>query len=62
MLVVSHNLNDVFAVADRMAILYLGHMVATGPAADFDRTLVVDYMTSGASERTAEGTAFEASH
>jgi len=51
-LVVSHNMNDVFAVADRIAILYLGHMVATGPAADFDRTSVVDYMTSGASTRS----------
>ena len=34
-LVVSHNLNDVFAVADRIAVLYLGHMVATGPAGRF---------------------------
>ena len=31
-IVVSHNLNDVFAVADRIAILYLGRMVASGPA------------------------------
>jgi ABC-type sugar transport system ATPase subunit len=55
-LVISHNLNDVFAVADRIAILYLGHLVASGPASEFDRTSVVDYMTSGASARTA-GTA-----
>ncbi len=51
-MVVSHNLNDVFAVADRLAILYLGHMVAAAPASDFDRTSVVDYMTSGTSERS----------
>ncbi|MGO9752162.1 MAG: ATP-binding cassette domain-containing protein [Solirubrobacteraceae bacterium] len=53
-LVVSHNMNDVFAVADRLAILYLGHMVATGPAAEFDRTSVVDYMTSGVSGRSVD--------
>ena len=27
-MVISHNLNDVFEVADRIAILHLGHMVA----------------------------------
>jgi ABC-type sugar transport system ATPase subunit len=53
-IVVSHNLNDVFAVADRIAILYLGHMVAAGPAAEFDRTSVVDYMTGGVSVRAGE--------
>ena len=51
-LVVSHNLNDVFSVADRIAVLYLGRMVAAGPAGEFDRTSVVDFMTSGASERS----------
>jgi ABC-type sugar transport system ATPase subunit len=50
-LVISHNLNDVFSVADRMAILQLGRMVATGPAADFDRQVVVDFMTTGSSTR-----------
>ncbi len=52
-LVVSHNLNDVFAVADRIVILHLGHMVAQGPASDFDPSSVVDYMTTGRSERGA---------
>ena len=37
MIVISHNLNDVFAVADRIAVLHLGRMVATGPAQEFDR-------------------------
>jgi len=50
-LVVSHNLNDVFEVADQISILYLGRMVASGPAEDFDREIVVDYMTSGQSSR-----------
>jgi ABC-type sugar transport system ATPase subunit len=50
-MVVSHNLNDVFAVADRIVILHLGRMVAQGPASEFDRSSVVDYMTTGRSER-----------
>ena len=49
---VSHNLNDVFAVADRIVILHLGRMVAQGPSSDFDTTSVVEYMTTGRSERT----------
>jgi ABC-type sugar transport system ATPase subunit len=48
-LLISHNLNDVFAVADRIAVLYLGHMVVERPAADFDATSVVEYMTTGTS-------------
>jgi ABC-type sugar transport system ATPase subunit len=46
-MVISHNLNDVFEVSDRIAVLYLGRMVAEGPAADFDRQSVVEYMTTG---------------
>jgi ABC-type sugar transport system ATPase subunit len=51
-LVVSHNLNDVFEVADRVVILHLGRMVAQGPISDFDTTSVVEYMTTGRSERS----------
>jgi ABC-type sugar transport system ATPase subunit len=51
-MVVSHNLNDVFEVADRLAILYLGQMVAQGPASEFDRQSVVEYMTTGAAGRS----------
>jgi ABC-type sugar transport system ATPase subunit len=46
-MVISHNLNDVFEVADRIAVLYLGRMVAQGPVADFDRQSVVEYQTTG---------------
>ena len=53
-LVVSHNLNDVFAVADHVVILYLGNMVAQGPVSDFDPSSVVDYMTTGRSTRTVD--------
>jgi ABC-type sugar transport system ATPase subunit len=50
-ILVSHNLNDVFAVADRVVILHLGRMVAQAPIAEFDTSSVVDYMTTGRSER-----------
>jgi ABC-type sugar transport system ATPase subunit len=50
-MVVSHNLNDVFEVADRIVILYLGRMVAQGPVSEFDPTMVVEYMTTGRSSR-----------
>ena len=52
-IVISHNLVDVFEVADRIAVLYLGRMVVSGPASEFDRTSVVDYMTTGTSGRSA---------
>jgi D-xylose transport system ATP-binding protein len=51
-ILISHNLNDVFSVADRIAILHLGRLVATGEASSFDATTVVDYMTTGRSSRT----------
>jgi ABC-type sugar transport system ATPase subunit len=51
-LVVSHNLTDVFQVADRLAVLYLGGLVSTGPLSDYDTASAVDLMTTGASHRT----------
>jgi ABC-type sugar transport system ATPase subunit len=54
-LIISHNLNDIFEVADRIAVLYLGRLVAQGPIADFDRETVVDYITSGRSDRNGKG-------
>jgi D-xylose transport system ATP-binding protein len=50
-LVVSHNLTDVFQVADRIAVLYLGRLVSVGPAAEHSTASVVDLMTTGASHR-----------
>jgi ABC-type sugar transport system ATPase subunit len=52
---ISHNMNDVFQVADRIAVLQLGKMVTVGPVTEFDRQIVVDYMTSGRSSRVVEG-------
>jgi ABC-type sugar transport system ATPase subunit len=54
-MLVSHNMNDVFEVADRIAVLRLGRMVAVRPAAELDRQIVVDLMTSGVSDRVANG-------
>jgi ABC-type sugar transport system ATPase subunit len=50
-MVVSHNLNDIFEVADRIAVLYLGRLVVADDASKFDRQVVVDYMTTGQSSR-----------
>jgi ABC-type sugar transport system ATPase subunit len=50
-IMISHNLNDMFEVADRIAVLYLGRMVAVDEATNFDRQSVVDYMTTGQSSR-----------
>ena len=52
-MVISHNLNDVFEVADRIAVLHLGRMVAQDKASAFDRQSLVEYMTTGKLSRTA---------
>jgi ABC-type sugar transport system ATPase subunit len=52
-IVVSHNLTDVFSVADRLAVLQLGHVAAVGPRKRFDTESVVDLMTTGTSKRLA---------
>ena len=52
-IVISHNLNDVFEVADRIAVLRLGRVVATGPKSEFDAQSTVDLMTTGTSKRLA---------
>jgi ABC-type sugar transport system ATPase subunit len=51
-MVISHNLNDIFEVADRIAVLHLGRMVVEGPASGFDRQSTVEYMTTGGSGRS----------
>jgi len=52
-IVISHNLNDVQAVADRIAVLRLGHLVAVGPKSQYDAESIVDLMTTGTSKRLA---------
>ena len=50
-LLVSHNMNDVMEVADRVAVLRLGHLVDLRPRSESDAQIVVDLMTTGASKR-----------
>jgi len=52
-IVISHNMNDVFEVADRVAVVTLGRLVAVRPIAEMDRKIVVDLMTTGVSDRLA---------
>jgi D-xylose transport system ATP-binding protein len=47
---ISHNMNDVFAVSDRIAALYLGQMVAQVKTTDITHAQVVELITSGRSE------------
>jgi len=61
-LVISHNLTDVFSVADRIAVLYLGRLVSSGPVANYDTGSTVHWMTTGsapnghaATPQTTEG-------
>jgi ABC-type sugar transport system ATPase subunit len=56
-LVISHNLVDVFEVADRMAVLYLGRLVASGPASEYDRQSIVEIMTTGSLTERGNGAA-----
>jgi ABC-type sugar transport system ATPase subunit len=53
-MMISHNLNDVFEVADRIAILHLGRMVAQDRASTFNRQSAVEYMTTGSFGRAAQ--------
>jgi D-xylose transport system permease protein len=50
-IVISHNMNDVFQVADRIAVLRLGRLVEVRPITEVDRQIVVDLMTTGVSDR-----------
>jgi D-xylose transport system ATP-binding protein len=47
--IISHNMNDVFAVADRIAAMYLGQMAAVVPATEVTHQQVVELITTGRS-------------
>ncbi|MBO0752018.1 MAG: sugar ABC transporter ATP-binding protein, partial [Bradyrhizobiaceae bacterium] len=53
-IMISHNLNDVFAVADRLAVLRLGKLVAAGDVSGFDPQMAVELMTLGRTSRTPD--------
>ncbi|ALE73942.1 D-xylose transport ATP-binding protein XylG [Pseudonocardia sp. Ae168_Ps1] len=46
---ISHNMADVFEVSDRIACLYLGRMVAEVPTSEVDHSQVVQLITAGRS-------------
>jgi D-xylose transport system ATP-binding protein len=48
-ILISHNMNDVLAVADSIAVLYLGQMVAQVKATDVTHAQVVELITAGRS-------------
>jgi len=50
-IVISHNLSDVFAVADRIAVMYLGTLVHEGPISQYDTASAVELITTGRSSR-----------
>jgi len=52
-LLISHNLTDVFQVADRIAVMYLGNLVSSGPKSNYDMSSAVDLITSGTTTRAA---------
>jgi ABC-type sugar transport system ATPase subunit len=52
-LVISHNLNDVFAVADRIAVMYLGTLVSSGPVSNYTMSSAVELITTGTTSRVA---------
>ncbi len=48
-ILISHNMNDVMQVADKISVLYLGQMAATVKRSDVTQTQVVELITSGRS-------------
>jgi D-xylose transport system ATP-binding protein len=50
-LLISHNMTDVFQVADRVAVMRQGRMVDVRAIDDIDQRIVVDLMTTGESDR-----------
>ena len=48
-LLISHNMNDVFAVSDSIAALYLGRLVAQVRTTDVSHSAVVELITAGRS-------------
>jgi len=56
-LLISHNLTDVFQVADRLAVLFLGRLVTSGPLSGFSTGSAVHWMTTGAAPPANGGAA-----
>jgi ABC-type sugar transport system ATPase subunit len=54
-LLISHNLNDVFSVADRVAVMYLGQIAHAGPLGELQAQNVVELITTGKTSAAAAG-------
>ena len=54
-LIISHNMIDVFQVADWVAVMRQGRMVDVRPIDEIDERIVVDLMTTGESDRDVPG-------
>ncbi|HEX3824866.1 MAG TPA: ATP-binding cassette domain-containing protein [Mycobacteriales bacterium] len=54
-LIVSHNLVDVFEVADRLAALYLGRIAGVERVADIDTQRAVELITTGKLAQSSSG-------
>ncbi|MEV0811009.1 ATP-binding cassette domain-containing protein [Micromonospora sp. NPDC050200] len=52
---ISHNMNDVFAISDRIAALYLGQLVAQVKTTDITHSQVVELITTGRSRHLGLG-------
>jgi D-xylose transport system ATP-binding protein len=50
---ISHNLNDVFEVADRITVLRLGRNVGEYAAAETNQQLIVEAITAGIPKQAA---------
>ena len=48
-LLISHNMNDVKEVSDRVSALYLGRVAADVPAADVSTREIIELITTGRS-------------
>lgn len=53
-ILISHTLPDVFAVADRIVIMHRGHLVAEKRSNETDSTEVVEYMVGARSDLVAQ--------
>jgi D-xylose transport system ATP-binding protein len=52
--IISHNLQDIFEVADYVYVLYLGTMVTRLRVAETNSGEVVEYITGGKTDLTAQ--------
>ncbi len=59
-ILISHNMNDVLAVADNIACLYLGRLAAQLPTTEVTHAQVVELITAGRSDSLGIGVDVEA--